>query len=55
MATIQLSGSVDKELIDIHYMFDIITNNYLVADAAITDQYVEDNTARQDHMALKPL
>ena len=55
MATIQLSGSVDKELVDIHYLFDIITNNDLVADADITDQYVEDNSARQDHMALKPL
>jgi len=50
-----LSGSVDKELVDIHYLFDIITNNDLVAEADITDQYVEDNTSRQDHMALKPL
>lgn len=50
-----LSGSVDKELVDIHYLFDIITNNDLTAEADITDQYVEDNTARQDHMALKPL
>ena len=50
-----LSGSVDKELVDIHYLFDIITNNDLVVDADITDNYVEDNSARQDHMALKPL
>src|SRR5574344_1553116 len=56
MATaLVLSGSVDRELVDIHYLFDIITNNDLVAEADITDQYVEDNTARQDHMALKPL
>jgi hypothetical protein len=50
-----LSGSVDRELVDIHFLFDIITNNDLVVEADITDQYVEDNTARQDHMALKPL
>jgi hypothetical protein len=54
-AVIQLSGSVDRELVDIHYMFDIITNNDLTIDADITDNYVEDNTSRQDHMALKPL
>lgn len=54
-ASLVLSGTVDRELVDIHFLFDIITNNDLTAEADITDQYVEDNTARQDHMALKPL
>lgn len=54
-ASLVLSGSVDRELVDIHFLFDIITNNDLTAEADITDQYVEDNSARQDHMALKPL
>jgi len=41
--------------IDIHYLFDIIESNQIEAEADITDHYVEDNSACQDHMALKPI
>lgn len=54
-AEIAFTGSVDQEVFDIHFLFDIIESNELIIDADITDNYVEDNTARQDHMALKPL
>lgn len=58
--TLVLSGSVEKEqapeiVMDIHYMFDIIESNDLSAEADITNNYVENNSAVQDHMVLKPL
>lgn len=45
----------NKEIFDIHTMFDIIESNSIDATASITDHYVEDNTARQDHMSIAPL
>lgn len=54
-ATMVISGQVDKEVFDIHFLFDIIESNDLTIEADITDHYVEDNSARQDNMALKPL
>jgi len=44
-----------KEVFDIHMIFSIIESNQIEASASITDHYVEDNTARQDHMSLAPL
>ena len=40
---------------DIQYIFSTCTMEELKLSADITDQYVEDNTAIQDNMAIKPL
>lgn len=45
----------NKDVFNIHYIFDIIESNQIEASASITDHYVEDNSARQDHMSLAPL
>jgi hypothetical protein len=45
----------NNEIFDIHMIFSIIESNQIEASASITDHYVEDNTARQDHMSLAPL
>lgn len=45
----------NKEIVNIHTIFDIIESNQIEASASITDHYVEDNSARQDHMSLAPL
>lgn len=47
--------NTNNELFNIHYLFDIIESNQIEASASITDHYVEDNSARQDHMSLAPL
>ena len=45
----------NKEIFNIHMLFSIIESNQIEATASITDHYVEDNSARQDHMSLAPL
>lgn len=36
------------------YVFDVVGTEELVSDADITDHFLEDNTAIQDHIALRP-
>lgn len=36
------------------YLFNIVTDDAVDLESEITDHYIEDNTAIQDHIALKP-
>jgi len=36
------------------FLFDVVANEDVSLDSEITDHYVEDNTAIQDHIALRP-
>ena len=39
---------------DIGFVFHIVSDEVITLQSDITDHYVETNTARQDHIALKP-
>lgn len=55
-AVIVLEGSVGKdEIPEIQYYFDVRTEETIEAGSDITDQYVEDNSAIQDHVAINPV
>ena len=41
-ATMVISGQVEQEVFDIHFLFDIIESNELIIEADITDNYVEE-------------
>ena len=47
-------GGQDSSGVD-GFVFDILEDEEILLDSDITDHYVEDNYAIQDHIALKPL
>lgn len=54
--TLVLTAGVQEEYIpEVHYFFDVLQSDELNAESDITDHYVENNTAVQDHVSLKPL
>lgn len=55
-ATIVLQGGATEDKIsEIQYFFDVATEQSVEAGCDITDQYVENNSAIQEHVALKPI
>lgn len=53
--TIILSAGVEKkEIPPIHYFFSIIQGDEINGECDITDHFVENNSAVQDHVSLKP-
>lgn len=51
-----IQGSVTEEIIsEIQYYFDVRTEETIEAGCDITDQYVENNSAIQEHVALRPI
>lgn len=54
--TLVIQGSVTEEIIpEIQYYFDVKTEETIEAGCDITDQYVENNSAIQEHVALRPI
>lgn len=51
-----LEGGISEEGIpELQYYFDIRTEETIEAGCDITDQYVENNSAIQEHVALRPI
>lgn len=53
--TLQVTTSINNQLKDIELLFDIIQSDSINIESDITDHYVENNTAVQDTMAIKPI
>lgn len=54
--TVTLTAGVEEIGIPpVHYFFSVLQSDELNAESDITDHYVENNTAVQDHVSLKPL
>lgn len=54
-ASITYTAKLNNQVKTIDVLFDIIESDAISIQADITDHYVEDNTAVQDTMALKPI
>lgn len=54
-SSITYTVNLNNEVKTIDVIFDIIESDAISIQADITDHYVEDNTAVQDTMALKPI
>lgn len=54
-ASLTLTGGISSGNNSIKYIFSTCLSDRIDMPADITDQYVEDNTSVQDHMALPPL
>lgn len=53
--TKKLEGSAVVEMGDSRYFFDTITDHSISIQNQITDNYIENNTAIQDHIAHNPI
>lgn len=54
-SSLTYTANLNNQLKNIEVLFDIIKSDSLSMQADITDHYVEDNTAVQDTMAIKPI